>query len=111
MKTRSKLKEVFALYKENEQKRIAEEARLALIKAEEQKKQEEEMKKVALFIQEFGDPKVDEIGAHVRRLQQSLKLLGYFSYKDTAIFGQKTRDALVRYQKDRLIDDAEIGHI
>ncbi|MDP2103289.1 MAG: peptidoglycan-binding protein, partial [Candidatus Gracilibacteria bacterium] len=70
VKTRSKLKEVFALYKENEQKRIAEEARLALIKAEEQKKQEEEMKKVALFIQEFGDPKVDEIGAHVRRLQQ-----------------------------------------
>lgn len=111
VKTRAKLKEVFAIYKENEEKRVAEEARLALIKAEEKKKQEDQMKEVVLFIQEFGDPKADEVGSHVRRLQQSLKLLGYFPYKDTAIFGQKTRDALIRYQKDRLVDETELGHI
>lgn len=111
VKTRARLKEVYARFQENEQKRIAEEAKIALAKAEELKKQEEETKEVALFIQDFGNPKAEEVGVHVRRLQQSLKLLGYFSYKDTAIFGPKTREALIHYQEDKGIDSEEFGHI
>lgn len=111
VKTRTKLKEVYVRFQENEQIRLAEEARMALVKAEEFKKQEEETKEIALFIQNFGNPKAEEVGVHVRRLQKSLKLLGYFSYKDTAIFGPKTREALIQYQKDREIDSEELGHI
>lgn len=120
--TRSKLREIYALYTENEKKRIAEEARIAiekaqeekriaLAKAEQEKQQAAQRTEVALFIQKLGAPKMNEIGVHVRNLQQSLKSLGYFDGKDTAIFGKNTRTALVRYQTDREITPEEFGKL
>ncbi len=120
LKTRAKLQEIYALYTVNEQKRIAEEARIAQEKVEEQKrlasiqaakdKQEAAQKKeVTLFVQSFGDPHINEIGAHVRNLQQSLKSLGYFTQKDTAIFGKVTEAALISYQTDKNIPNEEFG--
>lgn len=121
-KTRAKLQEIYALYMENEKKRQAEEARLALEKAQEEKrialvKVEEERRmaaqktEVALFIKNLGAPKSDEVGAHVRNLQQSLKTLGYFAGKDTAIFGKNTRAALVAYQTEKKITEEELGKL
>lgn len=121
-KTRSKLQEIYALYTENEKKRIAEETRialekvqeekrLALIKAEQEKQAAAQKMKVALFIKNLGTPKADEIGSHIRGLQQSLKSLGYFEGKDTAIFGKNTRAALIRYQTDKNISSAEHGKL
>ncbi len=122
VKTRSKLKEMYALYTQNEKKRLAEEAklaiekaaeekRLALIKAEQEKKLRADTAEVALFVKNFGTPKSDEVGAHVRSLQQSLKSLGYFTAKDTAIFGKNTRSALISYQTDRDISPEEFGRL
>lgn len=110
-KTRSKLKEIYALYTANEKKRVAEEARLAQVKADEEKRVIAQKQEVTLFVQNFGSPKADEIGAHIRSLQQSLKSLGYFEGKDTAIFGKNTRAALVAYQTDRKIDSSELGKL
>lgn len=121
-KTRSKLKEIYALYMENEKKRVAEEARLAeakaaeekrlaLIKAEQEKLALAQKTEVTLFVKNLGAPKADEVGAHVRSLQQSLKTLGYFDGKDTAIFGKATRAALISYQTDRKISEEEFGKL
>ena len=122
IKTRTKLKEIYALYVANEKKRMEEEARLALAKTEEVKRlarvQAEETKRLAvqkrevtLFIQNLGTPKADEVGTHVRSLQQTLKSLGYFNGKDTAIFGKNTRAALTQYQKERNIEPEELGKL
>jgi peptidoglycan hydrolase-like protein with peptidoglycan-binding domain/3D (Asp-Asp-Asp) domain-containing protein len=121
-KTRAKLKEIYALYTENEKKRVAEEARvamekakeearLALIKIEQEKQKEARKTEVTLFVQGLGSPKADEVGAHVRSLQQSLKTLGYFAGKDTAIFGKNTRAALTQYQTDRKVTSDEFGKL
>ncbi len=121
-KTRAKLKEIYALYTENEKKRVAEEARvamekakeearLALIKIEQEKQKEARKTEVTLFVQGLGSPKVDERGVHVRSLQQSLKTLGYFTGKDTAIFGKHTRTALTQYQTDRKVTSDEFGKL
>lgn len=120
--TRAKLREVYALYAENEKKRVAEEARLAiekaqeqkrlaLVKAEQEKQREARKTEVTLFVKNLGAPRMDEVGAHVRNLQQSLKSLGYFDGKDTAIFGKNTRTALIEYQTERKIATEEFGKL
>lgn len=122
LKTRAKLQEIYALYTVNEQKRIAEEARIAQEKAEEQKRlasiqaakdQQEaaQKKEVVLLVQSFGDPHMNEVGVHVRNLQQGLQSLGYFNQKDTAIFGKVTEAALISYQTDKNIPSEEFGSI
>ena len=64
-------------------------------------------------VESFGSPRPGEVGPQIRRLQNTLRTLGYFPYKDTAIFGEKTRQALARYQKDHGIvqsgDDSSAG--
>lgn len=122
VKTRAKLQEIYTLYTENEKKRIAEEARiatekaqeekrLALIKAEQEKQELSRKTEVTLFIKSLGAPKTNEVGAHVRALQLSLKTLGYFAGKDTAIFGKNTRAALISYQTERAIAPEEFGKL
>ncbi len=44
-----------------------------------------------------------DISPWVRELQKLLKELGYFNYKDTAIFGKLTKKALIQYQLDKKI--------
>lgn len=110
-KTRTKLQEIYTLYTENEKKRIAEEIRIAQQKAEYDKQVATEKAEVTLFVENLGAPKSDEVGVHVRNLQKSLKLLGYFTGRDTAIFGKNTRAALISYQIDQKIPKEELGKI
>lgn len=110
-KTRAKLQGIYTLYTQNEKKQVAEEARIALVKAEQEKQVEAQKVEVTLFVQNLGAPKANEIGAHVRSLQQSLKSLGYFDGKDTAIFGKNTRAALISYQTDKSISSEEFGKL
>lgn len=122
IKTREKLQEIYTLYTKNEKKRAEEDIRLAfekvqkqkrlaLIQVEKNKKEMIQMKEVALFIKSFGDPKMNEIGVHVRNLQQGLKSLGYFNQKDTAIFGKITQNALISYQTSKNIPSEEFGQL
>lgn len=45
-----------------------------------------------------GTPKDNEVGAHVRVLQEALVSLGYLDSKPTGIYGPKTRDAVAAFQ-------------
>ena len=50
------------------------------------------------IVSSLWTPELGEIGTHVRALQIELKNIGYFGYKDTAIFGVKTQNAIIDYQ-------------
>ena len=71
--------------------------------------QEEELeKKAKIVISNLKTPKDNEVWVHVRKLQKTLKTLGYFKSKDTAIFWKQTKDSLIRYQIDKwIIKDAK----
>jgi len=45
-------------------------------------------------------PKFWEVSVRVRKMQKLLSFLGYFNYKDTAIFWIKTKKSLIRFQLD-----------
>lgn len=45
-------------------------------------------------------PKENEVWNHVRKLQKTLKYLGYFDWKDTAIFWKITKESILKYQID-----------
>ncbi|MDD2486826.1 MAG: hypothetical protein PHS92_00440 [Candidatus Gracilibacteria bacterium] len=94
-----------------------------MAKAQERKKDElEKQKEISMIskkseqiVSSFGSPKTGEIGVHVRKLQKTLKLLGYFESKDTAIFGLQTKESIINYQLKKGIiksrDDQSAGKI
>ncbi|MCK9272078.1 peptidoglycan-binding protein [Candidatus Gracilibacteria bacterium] len=55
------------------------------------------------------------MGDHVRNLQKTMKALGYFQEKETAIFGPKTKESVINYQlKNGIIkskNDSDAGII
>ncbi|MDD2565399.1 MAG: peptidoglycan-binding protein [Candidatus Gracilibacteria bacterium] len=67
--------------------------------------------KIESVINSFGIPKENEIGNHVRQLQKTLKILGYFEGKDTAIFGEKTKESILKFQIDKglIMTSSDLG--
>lgn len=53
------------------------------------------------FVWSIGSPKVWDVGVNVRNLQKSLKTLWYLKAKDSAIYGIKTKEALINYQLNK----------
>ena len=49
-------------------------------------------------LESVGTPKDNEVGSHVRVLQEALVSLGYLDAKPTGIYGPKTRDAVAAFQ-------------
>ncbi|NDK08015.1 hypothetical protein EOM39_02075 [Candidatus Gracilibacteria bacterium] len=73
---------------------------------ERNRKKIEEIKVVALkeaktHTDKIGSPKVGETSQNVRELQKVLSTLGYFEGKDTAIYGDKTKESIVKFQIDK----------
>ena len=107
--TRKKLEKTYNDYLLSREKE-----RLKIIKLEEQKKKEKErlaqIKNKLLELKEISfknadkkldfiwNPKFWEVSVSVRELQNSLKQLGYFNYKDTAIYWNITRNSIISYQ-------------
>jgi peptidoglycan hydrolase-like protein with peptidoglycan-binding domain len=85
--TRSTLKELYELY-------LKREAEKAIQKELEEKYLQEARKE----IESLWDPKFWDVSAQVRNLQNILSQLWYFQYKDTAIFGEITRSAILEFQ-------------
>lgn len=90
-KTKAKLKEKYSAYLKNQE----------IVKVQEAKKQKE----IALYedktrkiVDNFWTPKINEVGNHVRNLQKTMKALGYFEEKETAIFWPKTKESVINYQ-------------
>lgn len=63
--------------------------------------------RVQTHINNIGNPKAWDVWEHVRNLQKTLKTLGYFKVADTAIFGDTTKNSLVKYQIDKGIITSE----
>lgn len=92
-KTRETLQKVYTVYQQQIQK-IAENEAKALVKAQD-------------AIELIGNPEYWDIHSWVRELQVSLAKLWFFTEKDTAIFGDKTKKALIEYQLKGNIIESE----
>lgn len=57
--------------------------------------------KITNFTSNIWTPKTNEVWIHIRKLQKTLKILGFFEDKDTAIFWPKTQQSLLNYQISR----------
>jgi len=90
-KTKAKLKEKYAVYLKNQEISKKEEAK----KQKELAVKQEEAKKI---VNTFWTPKTGEVWDHVRNLQKTMKALGYFQEKETAIFWPKTKESVINYQ-------------
>lgn len=92
-KTRSKLQEVYQAYMSEKQ-----EYEEFLKKIEDI--QEKSSQKASQYIESLGVPKYSDVSYEVRELQNIFTDLWYFEYKDTAIFGDITKTAILNYQLD-----------
>lgn len=110
-KTRTALRTDYQTFKKNaeEQAKLAkaEEDRkakqLAAKKEEERKINSLVYKKVEEHVASIWKPANWDISQSVRTLQQTMKTLWYFDDKDTAIFWEKTKQAIINYQIDKWI--------
>ena len=100
--TRAFLKNHYSEWKKD-QKIIAEKEAELNLKKEKIKKQfntlvEASEKQAQKSIENLWNPEFGEIWTHIRALQIELKNIWYFEFKDTAIFGVKTQNAILDYQ-------------
>jgi peptidoglycan hydrolase-like protein with peptidoglycan-binding domain len=114
VKTRASLKANLAIYKKKNREQIElvkkedeRQKKLAQAKKEKETKLAKEInKKVDEHLASIWKPENGEISSEVRNLQKTMKLLWYFTDKDTAIFWEKTKQAVINYQIDKwIIDD------
>ena len=103
-KTRKELQKLYEAYQvfENEKQVFLEKVTLL---------QDQALKQAEEKVASLEKPVFWEISPRVRELQKTLTNLWYFPYKDTAIFGTKTQNALIDYQltKDIIETQWEIG--
>ena len=91
-KTRAQAKKDYALKKEEQAKQLA-------LEEEERELRSEANEIASEKIESIGLPEYGDISQAVRNLQQELKSLGYFDYKDTAIFWDITKQSILSFQK------------
>ncbi len=80
------------------QEKIFEEERKKELEEKYRKLEELSLKKAEEKLSNIWIPKFWEISQWVRKLQIILKELGYFQYKDTAIFWDMTKESIFSYQ-------------
>jgi len=105
-KTRAKLKEKYTEYQKQEELKRQEEQRKKELEEKFKQLQDLSLKQAEKQINEIWTPKLGEVSVKVRELQKKLKLVGYFDYKDTAIFWNITKESIIKYQLDnKLIEN------
>jgi len=102
-KTRAKLKEKYNEYQKQEELKKQEEKRKKELEEKFKQLQELSLKQAKKEISNIWTPKFWEVSPRVRELQKKLKILGYFNYKDTAIFWNITKQSIIKYQLDKKI--------
>lgn len=84
------------------------------IRAEQEKIEKEltiKQEKIRAEIMNLSDMRSGDVGQEVRSLQKILQKLGYLNEKDTAIFWEKTQEAVARFQQDnKIIEEKGIGY-
>jgi len=95
-KTRASLKKEYELYLKKEKRELELEKLFD--------ETEEESRGIAQEkIKNIWTPHYRDISINVRSLQKILKKVWYFNYRDTAIFGPKTRSSIIAFQIDMWI--------
>lgn len=95
-KTRKKLKEYYDNYLEKLALEAEYQEKIATLQSDSYTLAEKQVEN--LWEIQYGD-----ISSEVREFQKILATLGYFEYKDTAIYGVKTQNALIAFQIDKWI--------
>ncbi len=99
-KTRASLKDEYLLFLEDQKRQMELEKLFDGFQEVSWELARENMKKIRT-------PLYGNISTSVRELQVSLRKIGYFDYKDTAIFWVKTRNGLIAFQLDmKIIENA-----
>lgn len=95
-KTRAKLKEEYQDYLDFEQRKSE------LMEIYEDL-ESESIQEASEIVKSIGTPVYGNIDSNVRELQKWLNKIGYFDYKDTAIFWVKTKNSIIDFQIDNQI--------
>ncbi|MDQ1344094.1 MAG: hypothetical protein QG650_814 [Patescibacteria group bacterium] len=96
--TRKALRAAFEDKKKEEAEVAAELASLSSGLSEKITEVKKQIDNLHRSLESVGTPAKDEIGPHVRTLQEALVTLGYLQSKPTGIYGPKTRDAVASFQ-------------
>jgi len=103
-KTRLSLKKDYIIFikdkEEKEKIRLEKERKIKEEKQKQEKLKELSIKEAHSKVSLIWTPKFWDISQEVRKLQNTLKQLGYFDHKDTAIFWKITKESLIKYQLD-----------
>ncbi|PID87408.1 hypothetical protein CSB07_01815 [Candidatus Gracilibacteria bacterium] len=100
-KTRNLFKGLYDKHLEEKKRKIELEKKFKEIEIIAQKIADEKIK-------DIGNPKFGDVSKNVRALQKTLKILGFFDYKDTAIFGNITKKSILEYQlSNKLITNSK----
>ena len=111
-KTRASLKETYIKFSDDKENIRLEKIRIEEEKIEQENRKKElekkyknleelSLKKAETIMKNIGTPKFGEISHWVRELQVTLKQLGYFNNKDTAIYWKITKESIISYQIDK----------
>ena len=98
-KTRATLRNEYLAYQEQVARKEEQEALRENFKIQ-------AYQQASTIVNNLWSPKLWQVSPQVRELQKQLAELWYFSYKDTAIFGEKTKKSILNYQIEKNIVDS-----
>lgn len=113
-KTREQAKADYNVYTALEKQKVAREEAEKIAKEQEEKMKKELIAKSNIHSEKvldtIGKPTVWSVGQNVRILQKTLHFLGYFNTKDSAIYGQVTKNAVTKFQIAHHVIENENAH-
>lgn len=105
--TKSTLAESYKSYEERKEQIASLETDLETAKDVLNKSRDKKKLEFTNTLKKIPTAKLKQIHPEIRTLQKILKQVGYLDHKDTAIFGELTKAALIKYQLElKVIDSA-----
>jgi peptidoglycan hydrolase-like protein with peptidoglycan-binding domain/3D (Asp-Asp-Asp) domain-containing protein len=109
--TKSTLAESYKSYEERKEQIASLESDLEKAKDVLNKSREKKKLEFANTLKKIPTPKLRQVHPEIRTLQKILKQVGHLDHKDTAIFGELTKAALIKYQLElKVIDSLTSPH-
>lgn len=105
--TKSTLAESYKSYEERKEQIASLETDLETAKDVLNKSRDKKKLEFTNTLKKIPTAKLKQVHPEIRTLQKILKQVGYLDHKDTAIFGELTKAALIKYQLElKVIDNA-----
>jgi len=111
-KTRETLEKEYSVFLKKAEKEKKGKEQLIFEQEKSNKEKLEKNQQTIKDIESLSDMKLGDIGQDIRTLQKILAKLGRLKEKDTAIYGEKTRQAIIEFQiKEQIIDSTGAGNV